>query len=740
MADLIVRIGATSKEFQAELDRLRKKTEDLQDSFETAAKVSGAAFLGLSGVIGFTTKVYAEAEEAQNKVSQALALQGLNVKDLTEDYKEQANALEGLTGADDAAIMRGMAMMQGQMGQLAITKDLTAAVVDLSAGLGIDLESAFSLVAKTVGTNTNALARNGIEIDTNASKQEKIAAVIEQVNGLYGGQAAASVKGLGSTKLLSAAFEDLQKALGERFAPVVVSVTQGLTRLFNSINQNPALLDLVAKTVMVGAGFTGLVTVLSTAAIGFIKIRAVMLATLPVIAGMTTGVRALVGATGIGLIIVALGAVLANWETVWPKMKGVLVGFITGVWELLKGFGNLLRGVFTNDIGAVVQGVKQLEEAFRKGVSAGADSMQESGKRAIAAQDATNAELLKKQQEFAAKMQSQKDQAEASAKARDDAAAAAKIADLDGASKEMVALMRQEADILKQLEDEKNAAVREGLAKHLEEVRFLKQAQALQDEADLVIYREQALAGNEEYQLLTEAQQEEFRLRNQAQLLAQVQSEDDIRKAAALKRAQDQIAANNTYLANQQKFGTAYAAIFKFMHTEVFKGTQSAIGELTALQQSSNSKLKAIGKAAAVANIAIKTAESAMNIYAGFAALGPWGIPLGIAGAAAAVAFGAEQMRNVVAANTGGIVPGTGPNRDSVFSYLTPGELVVPRQNFDEVVNAVAANRSIGDTGGEVGGMTHVVISLKDELIEFIEAKIVERQHIGVSLLPSGRF
>jgi hypothetical protein len=127
-----------------------------------------------------------------------------------------------------------------------------------------------------------------------------------------------------------------------------------------------------------------------------------------------------------------------------------------------------------------------------------------------------------------------------------------------------------------------------------------------------------------------------------------------------------------------------------------------------------------------------------MNIYAGFSTIPIIGPALGIAGAAAAVAFGAEQTGQVLAANKGGLVSGGVPGIDSVPAVLTPGELVTPKSNFEEVVNAVAFQRN-AQQGTDSSPRTdaldvRVMLELKDQLVEFVEAKLVERRRLGIAL------
>jgi hypothetical protein len=163
------------------------------------------------------------------------------------------------------------------------------------------------------------------------------------------------------------------------------------------------------------------------------------------------------------------------------------------------------------------------------------------------------------------------------------------------------------------------------------------------------------------------------------------------------------------------------------------QGVKSASQDLMQLQNSNNKTLKGIGKAAAIADITIKTAQSAMNIYNGFSTIPIIGPALGIAGAAAAIAYGAEQIGKVKGAKKGGIMTGGIRGVDSIPAMLTPGELVAPEKNFDEVVNAVANQRLQQQGFGGPGGDMHLTIGFTDNAVEILEKKLYERQRNGTA-------
>jgi hypothetical protein len=57
---------------------------------------------------------------------------------------------------------------------------------------------------------------------------------------------------------------------------------------------------------------------------------------------------------------------------------------------------------------------------------------------------------------------------------------------------------------------------------------------------------------------------------------------------------------------------------------------------------------------------------------------------------------------------------------------------VVPKRSFDETVNAVANQRSAQSEGA--GGVATVELVMNDNLMDFIEAKLIQRQNLNISL------
>lgn len=239
---------------------------------------------------------------------------------------------------------------------------------------------------------------------------------------------------------------------------------------------------------------------------------------------------------------------------------------------------------------------------------------------------------------------------------------------------------------------------------------------------------------------MSEEQQAEFRARNDAKNMENETTAHGARQLAAQQRLQEQQKANQQFLIEQQKYGTAYATINKAMHSEVYTGTRQATTEMLQFQQSSNSTLKGIGKAAAVADIVMKTAQSAMNIYAGFSTIPIVGPALGIAGAAAAIAFGGEQIGKVTAAASGGLLTGGISGVDSIPVLAQRNELISPAQSFEEVIGSVRAmreaERQMEATGVGVGqgGAQMVMIGFDGkEASQVLTARQIADESLGTS-------
>jgi phage-related minor tail protein len=177
-----------------------------------------------------------------------------------------------------------------------------------------------------------------------------------------------------------------------------------------------------------------------------------------------------------------------------------------------------------------------------------------------------------------------------------------------------------------------------------------------------------------------------------SELAKNFQAERDLREAYAAQSAAieeklrtDDLAQHQVYLAAKAELDKQYAeksqAIESGRQQLILAASSNFFGGLAQLQHSSNNKMAAIGKAAAVAQAVINTYQSATAAYAAMASIPYVGPALGAAAAAAAIAAGlanVAQIRSQPDAYAGGGLlrgPGTGTS-DSILLYGSNGEFM----------------------------------------------------------------
>jgi hypothetical protein len=728
-AELVVRVSGDVKNFDEALKRIQAQTENLNDRLAQVGKVAAVAFAALTAQIYFSAKAYAESEKASNRLNLAMQNAGVFSTKLAKAYKDQAAELQKLTGVDDDVIVTGQAVLQTFVGQKEVSKDLTTAMLDLSAAKEIDLATSAELIGKGIQGQTMALKKLGVEIADNLDKQQRTAAIIKEITRLYGGFAAANNQGLGGINRLKAAFGDLNEAIGQKFSSGLSTAIAMLTRLVEAAGANDNLVSLAAALISGGSALAAMITTVTT------------------VGQAITATSAIATAFGFTLTT-ALGpiALLAGGAIALAAGLGYVATSSSRARDQQYELNHALKDGEASIAGIQAQmRLNPSDESFLKPALADAQNR-------LAIIKAQIEELRKPKADERMDAPEKHKETEEERQDRIKLAQfrinnAQMLAEAQGASAEMLALKRHEGELLMQLETTKNAALREALIGNLNDnMTKQSQQQALDEIAFQNQFENQAtlynnlLANNETYQAMSVEQQRAFLIQNEAELKGELMTLQQAKESALKDELKQDAQHQNQRLKDQAKFGKAYAQINAIMHSEIYTGSKQAFGELAQLTSSSNSTLKGIGKVAAVANIIIKTAESAMNIYAGFSTIPIIGPALGIAGAAAAVAFGGEQVKKVTSAASGGVISGRGgPTADLIPAMLSNGEFVTPARSYDEVVNAVAAQRAQAALAGSAsgGGQVHAVIEIRPApgFGDFVEATLIERESLGTSLL-----
>lgn len=176
---------------------------------------------------------------------------------------------------------------------------------------------------------------------------------------------------------------------------------------------------------------------------------------------------------------------------------------------------------------------------------------------------------------------------------------------------------------------------------------------------------------------------------------------------------------------------TAVYEIQKFLNSQQVQDFSKGLNTMTQLQNSKSKALVGIGKAAALAQVGIDTAEGAIAAYQAMAHIPIVGPALGIAAAAALTAYGAERAAEIsgIKLAEGGLVKAVSGGVNAVVGEGGSDEAVLPLDN-------TKAMKRIGDAIGEAGGVgSGVVVNINVQAnggVEAILEQLTEASRSGV--------
>lgn len=305
--ELIIKINANIKDFNAKLKETQKQTEDLSTALGKVGTVAGLSFAGIGALAVKMVSDFNKSQASINKLEQSLKNQNIYTKELSDSYKSMAKEIKSLTGASDDSIIAGQAMMQTFLGQTKITKELTKATVDFAVANKMDLETAFALVGKSIGTKVNPLAKQyGIELSNSMSVSEKMAVVTYELEKRFNDQAKMANEANKTFNEFNEAVDDVSKGIGEQLKPAMDLLVTTATDLLKWMSENEKVMKAVAGIVVTGLGFAGLTTLVISVSSAMVALNGVAIALGTTLTVLTGGLFAVVAGAG------ALIAILAN--------------------------------------------------------------------------------------------------------------------------------------------------------------------------------------------------------------------------------------------------------------------------------------------------------------------------------------------------------------------------------------------------------------------------------------------
>lgn len=616
----------------------------------TGALAADLAAKGLSKLVdGFKEVIQFVGESIKEAEQYEQALQNLNVAlsnsgnfsaQASKDFENFANEIERTTKFSDDAVLSAGALIE-QLSGLSEKglKTATTAAIELSAALGVDLESAARLVGKAAEGNVESLKKYGLEVQKGTDDAETFANALNLINSRFGGTAKDQINTYaGAVTLSQNAFRDLQKEIGNAFVKNValVSVIKEVGKLFgdnaDAVNKNQqALRELVAQ---------GLINFIDALEVTNVSLDAIY----RLLRVVTNAVTAL-------FQTLALGANTIAQAFVEPlNLLGQLQEKITGT---KNPFEELTASMRANSV-ALAQGINQdfedISEAFQKPTQAS---------------EATSDALLKL-----------RDSAEAGFAAVKSGA----LSSIDPLNNATAATMKLTA------EQEKLLAKGRELASQAQEKALAEDPQAqAQAQIDAINFAaEQRAISEQDASVAREVARQEGNAKEAEQLLAQNETLRQLDEGANAER----IAANQAridQIVNQETLGSQKRQEIMLKEKQFEQKVQDQrLGALSSFFGGAAALARTAGKDGFEVAKRLAQAQATIDGYRAIQAAlaNPPGPPFNALIVAGVVAQTAANLINIERQQFAGgtnFVPGGG-TRDSVPALLTPGERVVPRE------------------------------------------------------------
>lgn len=383
IADLLIKIGADSYEFQQKAQQVEKDLGSLEKKLSSVGKSLSLKLTAPLSALGAVALANADTQaKAETKVATALKSTGNAVGYSLDQLKAYASELQGKTIFGDETILNDVTTRL-----LAFTnitgenfKRTQQIVLDMSTALEMDLGSAATMLGKAMDDpigKISALSRAGItftdeqkkmvrqlvETGETAKAQTVILDALEQK---FGGQAEAAAKvGMGALKQLKNSWGDFLEQIGQTMTPFINKIAGFLQRIVAMLQgMSPTMQKVIVVIGGVAAaigpvlvGISGVIKLIPALSAGFTAllspvgiITAAVLALAAAFAYAKIKKQELINETAEGSSLEELQSQLADVRSQMADVKENTVK-----WRFLPNAGGLIAGgtmMKTYDLGA----------------------------------------------------------------------------------------------------------------------------------------------------------------------------------------------------------------------------------------------------------------------------------------------------------------------------------------------------------------------------------------------------
>ncbi len=268
----VIKATKSLKSLDKQSGKNEKSTGKLKKSFSGLGVAIGA--LGIAGAFAKITKLAIEQEKAVAQVDAAIKSTGGSAGFTSAELQKMAASFQNVTNYGDESILTMQSVLltftkiQGD-----ILPKTTAAVLDLSARMGIDLQSAAVQLGKALNdpiANLSALSRSGIQfsdaqkstikslVETNKLAEAQTI-ILKELNTQFGGSAKAARDTFGGAIIsLNNAFGDLLEGDGGNLNDAKGAIEQ-LTKILQDDGTKAAFSAITTLIIGITSALAGMI-------------------------------------------------------------------------------------------------------------------------------------------------------------------------------------------------------------------------------------------------------------------------------------------------------------------------------------------------------------------------------------------------------------------------------------------------------------------------------------------------
>ena len=323
-----------------EFKQLETSGEKAQFALKKAAVPAAAALAGVAFAIGSATKAAIEDAKAQELLALAITNNTIageaNVK-MAESYIEKT--MMSAAVADDV-LRPALASLVQSTGDLTYSQDLLNTALDISAATGTDLTTVTDALSKAAVGNMKALGNLVPSVRDNIKAGESLDQVMKELSFTVGGAATTAANSAeGQMKRLSLTIAETKESIGAAFLPILEKLLPKLQAFGKFAQDNTGFITVMILAV---GGLAAVIVTLNAV------IKAITIAQIALNFAMT--------ANPIGLVVVAVAALVAGFALLIQKTGSVKGAFIA--------MGNAVIGIVETMANSVSQAINLIITAL----------------------------------------------------------------------------------------------------------------------------------------------------------------------------------------------------------------------------------------------------------------------------------------------------------------------------------------------------------------------------------------